>query len=162
MILKILESVRSIKNSNAASHEGSSSDTTIAIFKTTGTTGTDNIDSSLVVSSLASTHTLVTGSYNNSGSTVGAGSLTIDFGTWSTTSTANDTFTANSESAVTVNTTSSTTLTQLRDSINNATNNAEATILYNGTGYVLVIKGKVVLLMKLGHSWSRIHFNINK
>ena len=94
------------------------------------------------ISSLASSHTLVTASYDNSGSTVGAGSLTIDFGTWSTTSSANDTFTANTESAVTVNTTSSTTLTQLRDSINNATDNAEATILYNGTGYVLVIKGK--------------------
>ena len=136
------EAVRSIKNSNAASHEGNSSDTTIATFKTTGSTGADNIDSSLVVSSLASSHTLVTASYDNSGSTVGAGSLTIDFGTWSTTSSANDTFTANTESAVTVNTTSSTTLTQLRDSINNATDNAEATILYNGTGYVLVIKGK--------------------
>ncbi len=32
-------------------------------------------------------------------------------------------------------------MTQLRDSINNATDNAEATIMYNGTGYVLVIKG---------------------
>ena len=30
------EAVRSIKNSNAASHEGNSSDTTIATFKTTG------------------------------------------------------------------------------------------------------------------------------
>jgi flagellar hook-associated protein 2 len=96
----------------------------------------------LVVSSLASTHTLVTGAYDNSGSTVGEGSLTIDFGTWSTTSSANDTFTANSNSAITVTTSASTTLTQLRDSINNATDNAEASILYNGTGYVLVIKGE--------------------
>ena len=72
---------------------------------------------------------------------MGAGSLVIDFGTWSTTSSTNDTFTANSESSVTINTSATTTLTQLRDSINNATDNAEATILYNGTGYVLVIKG---------------------
>ncbi len=134
--------IRDIKSSNAASHVGSSSNTTIAKFSTTGTTGSDNVDSSLVVSSLATTHTLVTGTYNNSGSTVGEGSLTIDFGTWSTTSSANDTFTANSNSAITVTTSASTTLTQLRDSINNATDNAEASILYNGTGYVLVIKGE--------------------
>ncbi len=134
--------IRDIKSSNAASHVGSSSNTTIAKFSTTGTTGSDNVDSSLVVSSLATTHTLVTGAYNNSGSTVGEGSLTIDFGTWSTTSSANDTFTANSNSAITVTTSASTTLTQLRDSINNATDNAEASILYNGTGYVLVIKGQ--------------------
>ena len=136
------ESVRTIKNSNAASHVGSSSNSTVATFTTTGTTGSDEIDSSLVVSTLASTHTLATGAYNSSGSLVGSGSLTIDFGTWSTTSSANDTFTANSNSSVTVNTTSSTTLSQLRDAINNTTDNAEATILYNGTGYVLVIKGK--------------------
>lgn len=136
------EIVRTIKDSNAASHVGSSSNTTIAKFTTTGTTGSENIDSSLVVSSLASTHTLVTSAYSNSGSTVGAGSLTIDFGTWSTTSSANDTFTANSNSSISVTTSASTTLSQLRDSINNATDNAEASILYNGTGYVLVIKGK--------------------
>ena len=58
--------IRNIQSSNAASHIGSSSNTTIAKFSTTGTTGTDNIDSSLVVSSLASTHTLVTGAYDNS------------------------------------------------------------------------------------------------
>ena len=135
------DTIRTIKNTNAASHIGSSSNTTIATFTTTGSTGTENIDSSLVVSSLASTHTLVTDEYSSSGSTVGAGSLVIDFGTWSTTSSTNDTFTANSESSVTINTSATTTLTQLRDSINNATDNAEATILYNGTGYVLVIKG---------------------
>ena len=134
--------VRTIKSSNAASHIGSSSNTTVANFSTSGTTGSANIDASLVVSSLASTHTLATGAYANSGSTVGAGSLVIDFGTWSTTSSANDTFNANSNSAVTVTTSASTTLTQLRDSINNATDNAEASILYNGSGYVLVLKGK--------------------
>ncbi len=135
-------SVRTIKDSNAASHVGSSSNTTVATFTTTGSTGSDEINSSLVVNTIASTHTLATGAYSSSGSLVGAGSLEIDFGTWSTTSSANDTFTANSNSSVTINTTSSTTLTQLRDAINNATDNAEATILYNGTGYVLVLKGK--------------------
>jgi len=134
--------VRTIESSNAASHIGSSSNTTVANFSTTGTTGSENIDASLVVSSLANSHTLATGAYANSGSTVGAGSLVIDFGTWSTTSSANDTFNANSNSAITVTTSASTTLTQLRDSINNATDHAEASILYNGTGYVLVIKGE--------------------
>ena len=134
--------VKNIKSSNAASHVGASSNTTIANFSTSGTTGSENINSSLVVSSLANTHTLASAAYDNSGSTVGAGSLVIDFGTWSTTSSANDTFTANSNSAITVTTSASTTLTQLRDSINNATDNAEASILYNGSGYVLVLKGK--------------------
>ncbi|MBF96557.1 MAG: hypothetical protein CFH34_01439 [Alphaproteobacteria bacterium MarineAlpha9_Bin4] len=136
------QTVRTIKDSNAASHVGATSNATVATFTTTGSTGSDEIDSSLVVNTLASTHTLATGAYSSSGSLVGAGSLTIDFGTWSTTSSANDTFTANSNSSVTVNTTSSTTLSQLRDTINNSTDNAEATILYNGTGFVLVIKGK--------------------
>ena len=36
--------IRDIKSSNAASHVGSSSNTTIAKFSTTGTTGSDNID----------------------------------------------------------------------------------------------------------------------
>ena len=136
------QSVRTIKDSNAASHVGSSSNTTVAKFTTSGTTGSEEINSSLVVNTLASTHTLATGAYSSSGTLVGAGSLVIDFGTWSTTSSANDTFTANSNSSVTINTTSSTTLTQLRDAINNTTDNAEASILYNGTGYVLVMKGK--------------------
>ncbi len=135
-------SVRNIKDSNAASHVGASSNSTVATFTTSGATGSDEINSSLVVNTLASTHTLATSAYSSSGSLVGSGSIVIDFGTWSTTSSANDTFTANSNSSITINTTSSTTLTQLRDSINNATDNAEATILYNGTGYVLVMKGK--------------------
>ena len=109
--------VRTIESSNAASHVGASSNTTIAKFSTSGTTGSENIDSSLVVSSLANTHTLASAAYDNSGSTVGAGSLVIDFGTWSTSSSANDTFTANSNSAITITTSASTTLTQLRDSI---------------------------------------------
>ncbi len=141
-IREFRESVRTIKESNAASHLGSSSNTTVATFTTTGSTGSDEVDSSLVVNTLASTHTLASSAYSSTGSLVGAGSLTIDFGTWSTTSATNDTFTANSNSSVTVNTTATTTLTQLRDTINNSTDNAEATILYNGSGYVLVIKGK--------------------
>ena len=135
------DSVRNIKDSNAASHVGSTSNSTVATFTTTGSTGSDEINSSLVVSSLASTHTLASAAYDSAGSAVGEGSLTIDFGTYSTTSSTNDTFTANTNSSVTINTSATTSLTQLRDLINNATDNAEASILYNGSGYVIVIKG---------------------
>ena len=134
-------SIRAIRDSNAASHVGASSNTTVATFTTSGSTGIDEINSSLVVSSLASTHTLASGSYASAGTAVGAGTLTIDFGTWSTTSSTNDTFTANSNSSISIDTSSTTSLTQLRDLINNATDKAEASILYNGSGYVLVIKG---------------------
>ena len=135
------DSIRNIRDSNAASHVGSSSNTTVATFTTTGSTGSDEINSSLVVSSLASTHTLASAAYDSAGSAVGEGSLTIDFGTYSTTSAANDTFTANTNSSVTINTSATTSLSQLKDLINNATDNAEASILYNGSGYVIVIKG---------------------
>ena len=135
------DSIRNIRDSNAASHVGSSSNTTVATFTTTGSTGSDEINSSLVVSSLASTHTLASTAYDSAGSAVGEGSLTIDFGTYSTTSAANDTFTANTNSSVTINTSATTSLSQLKDLINNATDNAEASILYNGSGYVIVIKG---------------------
>ncbi len=135
------DSIRNIRDSNAASHVGSSSNSTVATFTTTGSTGSDEINSSLVVSSLASTHTLASAAYDSAGSAVGEGSLTIDFGTYSTTSSTNDTFTANTNSSVTINTSASTSLSQLRDLINNATDNAEASILYNGSGYVIVIKG---------------------
>ncbi|MEC6997666.1 MAG: flagellar filament capping protein FliD [Pseudomonadota bacterium] len=135
------DSIRNIRDSNAASHVGSSSNTTIATFTTTGSTGSDEINSSLVVSSLASTHTLASAAYDSAGSAVGEGSLTIDFGTYSTTSATNDTFTTNTNSSVTINTSATTSLSQLRDLINNATDNAEASILYNGSGYVIVIKG---------------------
>ena len=58
--------VKNIKSSNAASHVGTSSNTTIANFSTSGTTGSENINSSLVVSSLANTHTLASAAYDNS------------------------------------------------------------------------------------------------
>ena len=41
MILKTLRHLKNYKNTNAASHIGSSSNTTIATFTTTGSTGTE-------------------------------------------------------------------------------------------------------------------------
>ncbi len=141
--------VRALEETNASTHTGSSSSTTVATFEATGVTDNDDINSSLVVSSLASAHSLVSSAVSSSSSLVGEGTLTIDFGTWSTTSSTNDTFSANSgKSSFSVNTTSTTTLAQLRDSINNAVSDSDgdgdndltASILYNGTNYVLVLK----------------------
>ena len=140
---------KALKDAGPSTHTGSSSNTTTATFTNTGTTDNDDINSSLVVSQLASAHSLVSGAVSSTGALVGAGALTIDFGTFSTTSSTNDTFSANSsKNSFTVTTTSSTTLAQLRDSINNAVsdsdsdgdNDLNASIMYNGTNYVLVLK----------------------
>ena len=140
---------QALQDAGPSTHIGSSSNTTTATFTNTGVTDNDDINSSLVVSTLASAHSLVSGAVSSTGSLVGAGSLTIDFGTFSTTSSTNDTFSANSaKTSFTVTTTSSTTLAQLRDSINNGVkdsdsdgqNDLTASILYNGSNYVLVLK----------------------
>ena len=98
---------------------------------------------------MASAHSLVSSAVSSTGSLVGAGSLTIDFGTYSTSSSTNDTFSVNSaKTSFTVTTTSSTTLAQLRDSINNAVSDSDsdgendltAAIMYDGSNYVLVLK----------------------
>ena len=141
--------VRTLEETNASTHIGSSSSSTTATFEATGVTDNDDINSSLIVNSLAKAHSLVSGTVSSTGALVGAGTLTIDFGTWSTSSSTNDTFSASSsKTSFTVNTSSSTTLSQLRDSINNAVsdsdgdgeNDLSASILYNGTNYVLVLK----------------------
>lgn len=140
---------QALKDVGPATHVGSSSNTNTATFTNTGTTNNDDINASLVVSSLASAHSLVSGAVSSTGSVVGAGSLTIAFGTYSTSSSTNDTFSANSsKTSFTVNTTSTTTLAQLRDAINNAVSDSDsdgdkdltASIMYNGSDYVLVLK----------------------
>ena len=140
---------QSLQDLSPSTHLGSSSSTSTATFTNTGATDNDDINSSLVVTQLASAHSLVSGAVSSTGSLVGAGELTIDFGTYSTTSSTNDTFSANSsKTSFTITTTSSTTLAQLRDSINNTvsdsdsdgTNDLTASIMYNGSNYVLVLK----------------------
>ena len=140
---------QSLQDLAPSTHLGSSSSTSTATFTNTGATDNDDINSSLVVTQLASAHSLVSGAVSSTGSLVGAGELTIDFGTFSTTSSTNDTFSANSsKTSFTITTTSSTTLAQLRDSINNTvsdsdsdgTNDLTASIMYNGSNYVLVLK----------------------
>ncbi len=140
---------QSLQQSSPSTHVGSSSSTTTATFTNTGTTDNDDINSSLVVSQLASAHSLVSGAVSSTGSLVGAGTLTIDFGTYSTSSSTNDTFSANSsKTSFSINTTSTTTLAQLRDAINNGVSDSDgdgdndltASIMYNGSNYVLVMK----------------------
>ena len=140
---------QSLQDLSPSTHLGSSSSTSTATFTNTGATDNDDINSSLVVTQLASAHSLVSGAVSSTGSLVGAGELTIDFGAFSTTSSINDTFSANSsKTSFTITTTSSTTLAQLRDSINNTvsdsdsdgTNDLTASIMYNGSNYVLVLK----------------------
>ena len=140
---------QSLQDLSPSTHLGSSSSASTATFTNTGATDNDDINSSLVVTQLASAHSLVSGAVSSTGSLVGAGELTIDFGTYSTSSSTNDTFSANSsKTSFTITTTSSTTLAQLRDSINNTvsdsdsdgTNDLTASIMYNGSDYVLVLK----------------------
>ncbi len=140
---------QSLQDLSPSTHLGSSSSTSTATFTNTGATDNDDINSSLIVTQLASAHSLVSGAVSSTGSLVGAGELTIDFGTYSTSSSTNDTFSANSsKTSFTITTTSSTTLAQLRDSINNTvsdsdsdgTNDLTASIMYNGSDYVLVLK----------------------
>ena len=90
--------------------------------------------------------------YSATTSTVGAGSISKAFGTWSAdpTSAGGQSHTANSQSTISVNTTSSTTLKDLRDLINNAVTDSDsdgekdvlASIIYDGTNYMLMLKSE--------------------
>ena len=140
---------QSLQDSSPSTHTGASSSTTTATFTNTGTTDNDDINAALVVSQLAAAHSLVSGAVSSTGSLVGAGTLTIDFGTYSTSSSTNDTFSANSaKTSFNITTTSTTTLSQLRDAINNGVSDSDndgqndltASIMYNGSNYVLVLK----------------------
>ncbi len=148
--LKDFQSIcKALQEAGPSTHIGSSSSTTTATFSNTGTTDNDDINSSLVVGTLAAAHSLVSGAVSSTGALVGAGALTFDFGTYSTSSSTNDTFSANSaKTAFTITTSSTTILSQLRDAINNAVsdsdsdgdNDLSASIMYNGANYVLVLK----------------------
>ncbi len=140
---------QALQDVGPSTHTGSSSNTTTATFTNTGTTNNDDINASLVVSQLATAQSLVSGAVSSTGSLVGEGALTIDFGTFSTSSSTNDTFSANSsKTSFTVNTTSTTTLAQLRDAINNGVSDSDldgdkdltASIMFDGSNYVLVLK----------------------
>lgn len=131
---------------------GESSDTTVATLTASGSKAAATINSSLTVSTLAGAHALTGPSYSTTTATVGSGTLTIDFGTWSAdpTSGGGQTHTSNGQSQISITTTASTTLTQLRDMINNAATDSDtdglkdvlASIIYDGTNYMLMLKSE--------------------
>ena len=110
------------------------------------------VNSSLTVTSLATAHTLTGPSLSSPSSTVGARQISISFGTWSADPTqgGGQSHTSNGMSSITVNPTSTTTLTQLRDMINSAATDSNsdgeqdvtATILYDGSNYMLSLKSQ--------------------
>ena len=131
---------------------GNSSDTTIATLEATGTKAGSDINSSLTVTTLATSHSLTGPSLASPSSTVGQRNLTINFGTWSADPTASggQSFTSNGQSQISVSTTASSTLTDLRDAINNAATDSDndgtpdvlASIIYDGSNYMLMLKSE--------------------
>ena len=131
---------------------GNSSDTTVATLTASGSKAGSDINSSLTVTTLASRHTLTGPSLASPSSTVGQRNMTINFGTWSADPTAGggQSFTSNGQSQISVSATASTTLTDLRDAINNAATDSDndgtkdvlASIIYDGSNYMLMLKSE--------------------
>ena len=131
---------------------GNSSDATVATLTASGSKAGSDINSSLTVTTLASRHSLTGPSYNSPTATVGARDLTINFGTWSADPTAGggQTFTANSQDEVKVTVSGTATLVDLRDAINNEATDSDnngtkdilASIIYDGSNYMLMLKSE--------------------
>ena len=131
---------------------GKSSDATVATLTASGSKAGGTIDSSLTVTTLATAHSLTGPSYNSATATVGARTLTINFGTWSADPTAGggQSFTSNGQDQIQVTTSSSSTLVDLRDAINSAVTDSDndgqkdinASILFDGTNYMLMLKSE--------------------
>ena len=146
------ENLELIQSNNALGYQGSSSDNTVATFTANGNASASAINSSLTVSSLATAHTLTGPSLSSASSLVGARTLTITNGTWSADPLqgGGQTHTSNGQDVISVTATSTTTLTQLRDMINNAATDSDddgvqdvtATILYDGSNYILALKSE--------------------
>ncbi len=115
----------------------SSSDDTIltATATSSAAVGTYNVE----VETIAKAHSLVSESYTTITDQVGAGSLTFSLGTTSYTGGgAYDSFEANGDTTTaTITTDSSTTLSGLRDLINAEDMGIRASLINDGTGYVL-------------------------
>ena len=171
--------LENIKSSDSTGFKGFSSSTTKATLTADGSEAGATIDSSLTITNLASSHTLTGPSYSAITNTIGSGSLTIAFGTWSAdpTSGGGQTHTANSLDSITVNTTSTTTLAQLRDLINNAASDSDndgkqdvlASVIYDGTNYMLMLKSesgasnemKVTATSNLANTVNNVSYNYN-
>ncbi len=144
--------ISEIKNGQQYGYVGITSDATVATITTSGKKAGATIDSSLTVTTLATQHTLTGPTYSALTSTVGSGTLTIDFGTWNSdpSDAGGQTHTSNGQDQISIDTTSATTLIELRDSINNAATDSDddgtkdvlASIIYDGTNYMLMLKSE--------------------
>ena len=131
---------------------GQSSDATVATLTASGSKAGSTINSSLTVTTLATSHSLTGPSYNSPTATVGARELTINFGTWSADPTAGggQTFTANSQDEIKVTVSGTATLVDLRDAINTTATDSDndgqkdlnASIIFDGTNYMLMLKSQ--------------------
>ena len=131
---------------------GQTSDATVATLTASGSKAGSTINSSLTVSTLASSHSLTGPTYSSATATVGARTLTINFGTWSADPTAGggQSFTSNGQDQIQVTASSSTTLVDLRDLINTAVTDSDndgqkdvnASIIFDGTNYMLMLKSQ--------------------
>jgi len=144
--------LKDIQGQQEYGYIGKSSDATVATLTASGSKAGSDINSSLTVTTLASNHTLTGPSLASPSSTVGQRNLTINFGTWSADPTASggQSFTSNGQSQISVSATASTTLTDLRDAINNAATDSDsdgtkdvlASIIYDGSNYMLMLKSE--------------------
>ena len=131
---------------------GQTSDATVATLTATGSKAGSTINSSVTVSTLASSHSLTGPTYSSPTATVGARTLTINFGTWSADPTAGggQSFTSNGQDQIQVTASSSATLVDLRDLINTTVTDSDndgqkdvnASIIYDGTNYMLMLKSQ--------------------
>ncbi len=144
--------VNEIESEQQYGFVGQTSDATVATLTASGSKAGSTINSSLTVSTLASSHSLTGPSYNSATATVGARTLTINFGTWSADPTAGggQSFTSNGQDQIQVTASSSTTLVDLRDLINTAVTDSDndgqkdvnASIIFDGTNYMLMLKSQ--------------------
>ena len=131
---------------------GQSSDATVATLTASGSKAGSTINSSLTVTTLATSHSLTGPSYSSATATVGARTLTFNFGTWSADPTASggQSFTSNGQDQIQITTSSSSTLVDLRDAINSAATDSDndgnkdinASIIFDGTNYMLMLKSE--------------------
>ena len=148
-----------IQSNNSLGYQGTTSDSTIATFSANGNSAASAINSQLTVSSLATAHTLTGPTLSSPNNTVGARTLSITFGTWSADPTqgGGQTHTSNGMTAISVTASSTTTLNQFRDMINNAATDSNndgeqdviASVLYDGSNYMLSIKSQFLSLIHI-------------
>lgn len=167
------------KSESGSGYVGSSSNTAVATFVANNKSAGSVTQSSLTVSSIAKQHTLTGPAYSSTSATVGAGNLTIDFGTWSAdpTTGGGQSHTSNGQTQISITTSSSTTLLSLRDMINAAATDSDndgkkdvlASIIYDGTNYMLMLKSesgaanemKVSASSDLANTVSGVSYNYN-